>query len=517
MQIIRRIVHGSSAAALVLLATGPVTANAATGDAPPPVVVGGDRLGAAGVQVAPGPGAPPLPGSLTGKSWVVADATTGEVLASFNAHAQLPPASTLKMLFADTVLPRFPADEVHRVTWAELQGMGAGSSLVGIKEDLDYKVEDLWRGVFLSSGNDAVHVLAHMNGGVAKTVAEMQARAEQLQARDTHVVTPDGYDMDGQVTSAYDLTLFARAGLRMPEFRGYCATRSAQFPGAVDKKTGQRGSFGIANTDRLLGKYPGLIGVKNGYTTNAGATYTGAAERDGHTLLVTVMHPTSSPTVYDEAASLLDWGFAAVGKVTSVGVLADDQAPPAETTAAPARPVTDAPSAPPPPNRRPPARAAAPGAGRRPAGRRPGGARGGRRAGRGDLVGGRPVRGGRGRGHAATARPAPPGPPQRPPPRPPARPAPPPQEPGAAALGPVFKPASQARGVRCVLSACRVEGLVLDVLGLSPGAARVRAGRRGAGGGLKTGPSPSARGPRGGRCGPRGWRRGAAGRGGRGG
>ncbi|MFD8593671.1 D-alanyl-D-alanine carboxypeptidase family protein [Kitasatospora sp. NPDC059646] len=366
MQIIRRIVHGSSAAALVLLVTGPVTASAATGDAPPPAVVGGDRLGAAGVQVAPGPGAPPLPGSLTGKSWMVADATSGEVLAAFNAHAQLPPASTLKMLFADTVLPRFKADEVHRVTWAELQGMGAGSSLVGIKEDLDYKVEDLWRGVFLSSGNDAVHVLAHMNGGVAKTVADMQARADQLQARDTHVVTPDGYDMDGQVTSAYDLTLFARAGLRMPEFRGYCATRSAQFPGAVDKKTGQRGSFGIANTDRLLGKYPGLIGVKNGYTTNAGATYTGAAERDGHTLLVTVMHPTSSPKVYDEAASLLDWGFAAVGKVTAVGVLADDQAPPAEATEAPARPVTDAPSAPPaaepptaPPAQQPPDRAAA--------------------------------------------------------------------------------------------------------------------------------------------------------------
>ncbi|MFE1320288.1 D-alanyl-D-alanine carboxypeptidase family protein [Kitasatospora phosalacinea] len=321
MLIIRRILHGSSAAVLVLVPAATAAA-AVPGDAPPPAVVGGERLGAAGVQVAAG--APALPKDLTGKSWVVADAGSGQVLASFNAHAQLPPASTLKMLFADTVLPRFHASDVHRVTWSELQGMGAGSSLVGIKEDLDYKVEDLWRGVFLSSGNDAVHVLANMNGGVAKTVADMQARAEQLQARDTHVVSPDGYDMDGQVTSAYDLTLFARAGLRNPEFRAYCATRWAQFPGAVDKKTGQRGSFGIANTDRLLGKYPGLIGVKNGYTTNAGATYTGAAERDGRTLLVTVMHPASSPKVYDEAAALLDWGFAAAGKVEPVGVLAED-------------------------------------------------------------------------------------------------------------------------------------------------------------------------------------------------
>ncbi|WP_344553096.1 D-alanyl-D-alanine carboxypeptidase, partial [Kitasatospora saccharophila] len=343
MLIIRRILQGPSAAVLLLASALP-SAAAVAEDAPPPEVVGGQRLGAAGVQV--DPGAPALPKDLTGKSWVVADAGSGQVLAAFNAHAKLPPASTLKMLFADTVLPRFKASDVHRVTWAELQGMGAGSSLVGIKEDLDYKVEDLWRGVFLSSGNDAVHVLANMNGGVAKTVADMQARADQLQARDTHVVSPDGYDMDGQVTSAYDLTLFARAGLRDPDFRAYCSTRWAQFPGAVDKKTGQRGSFGIANTDRLLGKYPGLIGVKNGYTTNAGATYTGAAERDGRTLLVTVMHPESSPKVYDEAAALLDWGFAAAGKAAPVGVLAEDGgARPAESAAPAARPVADRPSA----------------------------------------------------------------------------------------------------------------------------------------------------------------------------
>ncbi|MFJ5921971.1 D-alanyl-D-alanine carboxypeptidase [Kitasatospora sp. NPDC092948] len=349
MQTVRRIVLGSSAAALVLFPGGPPgTAAAVPGDPPPPAVVGGDRLGAAGVQVAPGPGAPPLPSGLTGKSWMVADAGTGEVLAAFNAHAQLPPASTLKMLFADTVLPRFPADEVHRVGWSELQGMGVGSSLVGIKEDLDYKVEDLWRGVFLSSGNDAVHVLASMNGGVEKTVADMQARANQLQAHDTHVVSPDGYDMDGQVTSAYDLTLFARAGLRNDEFREYCGTRWAQFPGAVDKY-GQRGSFGIANTDRLLGKYPGLIGVKNGYTTNAGATYTGAAVQDGRTVLVTVMHPASSPRVYDEAASLLDWGFAAVGKVTPVGTLVDDRAPAGTPTAQPAAEAPSGPAATPSP------------------------------------------------------------------------------------------------------------------------------------------------------------------------
>ncbi|MET8626968.1 D-alanyl-D-alanine carboxypeptidase [Kitasatospora sp. NPDC004669] len=286
--------------------------------------VGGERLGLQAVQVAPLAGAPALPSGLSGRSWLVADAGTGEVLAARDAHLRLPPASTLKMLFADTVLPKFDRSIEHQVTPGELADVGVGSSLVGVKENLPYRVEDLWRGVFLSSGNDAVHVLAHMNGGVQQTVAEMQARAQSLQANDTKVVSPDGYDMPGQVSSAYDLTLFARAGLRNADFRSYCSTRTAHFPGGLDKTTGQRISFDIANTDRLLGKYPGLIGVKNGYTTNAGATFTGAAERDGRTLLVTVMHPEAQGRVYDEAASLLDWGFAAAGKVQPVGQLVGD-------------------------------------------------------------------------------------------------------------------------------------------------------------------------------------------------
>ncbi|MER7773323.1 D-alanyl-D-alanine carboxypeptidase [Kitasatospora sp. NPDC096140] len=292
-------------------------------------VVGGERLGSPDVQVAPLAGAPALPSELSGRSWLVADAGTGEVLAARNAHLQLPPASTLKMLFADTVMPKLDRSLEHRVTPAELADVGAGSSLVGVKENLSYRVEDLWRGVFLASGNDAVHVLAHMNGGVKQTVAEMQARAETLQAGDTKVVSPDGYDMDGQVSSAYDLTLFARAGLRNADFRSYCATRTARFPGGLDTLTGQRTSFDIANTDKLLGKYPGLIGVKNGYTTNAGATFTGAAERGGRTLLVTVMHPEANGKVYDEAAALLDWGFGALGKVQPVGQLVEDTGAPA--------------------------------------------------------------------------------------------------------------------------------------------------------------------------------------------
>ncbi|MFC1404361.1 MULTISPECIES: D-alanyl-D-alanine carboxypeptidase family protein [Streptacidiphilus] len=299
--------------------------------------VGGERLGLSGVQVQLRAGAPALPAKLSALSWIVSDTTTGLVLAAKNAHWALPPASTLKTLFADTVLPKIPTRATHKVTDADLAGMGEGSSLVGVLPGQTYKVSDLWLGVFLRSGNDAVHVLASMNGGVAATVAQMQAQAVKLGAGDTHVVSPDGYDMPGQVSSAYDLSLFARDGMKNADFARYAGTWKAEFPGGPNTKGKP---FEIDNTDRMLmgidgvPRYDGLIGVKNGYTTNAGNTLVVAARRGGRTIMATLMNPQDHAlnAVYTEAAELLDWGFAADGKVTPVGSL--DAASPKPSAAA---------------------------------------------------------------------------------------------------------------------------------------------------------------------------------------
>ncbi|MGM1075941.1 D-alanyl-D-alanine carboxypeptidase family protein [Streptomyces sp. H28] len=314
-----------------LAAPSPSTSPSAT----PPAkmsTVGGPRLGRPGTQVNLAGGVPVLPKGLSARSWIVADAESGEVLAAQNAHWRLAPASTLKMLFADTLLPKWPRSEKHTVVPSDLAGVGSGSSMVGIKEDEIYTVHDLWLGVFLRSGNDAVHVLSAMNGGVENTVRQMNEHAEELQALDTHAVSPDGYDAPGQVSSAYDLTLIARSGLQKKDFREYCSTVRAKFPGETKKnKKGKkvRGSFEIQNTNRLLAGasdvpvYQGIAGVKNGNTTNAGATFTGVAERDGKVLLVTVMNPEKdeSNEVYKETAKLFDWGFQAAGKVEPVGEL----------------------------------------------------------------------------------------------------------------------------------------------------------------------------------------------------
>ncbi|AZQ36934.1 DUF5136 domain-containing protein [Streptomyces cyaneochromogenes] len=294
--------------------------------------VGGERLGQPGTQVNLASGVPVLPKDLTARSWVVADAESGEVLAAHNAHWRLAPASTMKMLFADTVLPKFPKTMEHKVVPSDLADVGSGSSMVGIKEGETYSVHDLWLGVFLRSGNDAVHVLSKMNKGIKNTVKEMNEHAEELQALDTHAMSPDGYDEPGQVSSAYDLTLIARSGLQKKDFREYCSTVTAKFPGETKKnKKGKsvRETFEIQNTNRLLAGdsdvpvYQGIAGVKNGNTTNAGATFTGVAERGGKVLLVTVMNPEKSEhnEVYKETARLFDWGFKAAGKVQPVGEL----------------------------------------------------------------------------------------------------------------------------------------------------------------------------------------------------
>ncbi|MEU9350436.1 serine hydrolase [Streptomyces griseoloalbus] len=307
-----------------LLALAPAAATTGTGIDPGPraTAAPASLLYRHGTHVRPRPGAPEVP-DLSALAWLVADAGTGDVLAAHDAHRRLPPASTLKTLFALTVLPVLPAGIRHRVSEEELAGIGPGSSLVGVAEDRTYQVSDLWNGVFLNSGNDAVRVLAALSGGWRATAERMQEEALALGARDTRVKSPDGYDAPGQVSSAYDLAVFGRAGLRNPEFARYCARAAARFP---DR---DGGTYGIRNTNRLLTgadgvePYRGVIGIKNGYTSHAGHTLVAAARRGGRTLVVSVMNPRSGDgyAVYEEARSLLDWGFDAAGRVDPVGSL----------------------------------------------------------------------------------------------------------------------------------------------------------------------------------------------------
>ena len=156
----------------------------------------------------------------------------------------------------------------------------------------------------------------------------INAEARHLQADDTVAVDPNGLDAPGQHTSAYDLALFARQALGMPAFLKYDETTGGLFQIKRHKEVG------LYNQNSLLTSYPGAIGGKIGWTSAAGATYVGMARRHGVTLIVTLLH-CPALTEISSAETLLNWGFAADGKVTPVGTLVSPLPPAAPAAAAP--------------------------------------------------------------------------------------------------------------------------------------------------------------------------------------
>jgi D-alanyl-D-alanine carboxypeptidase (penicillin-binding protein 5/6) len=302
-------------------------------------VVGGELLGSSDVVVRPGAGATRLP-RLTAASWVLADAATGDVLAARDPHGKRRPASTLKILTALTLLDRLDRGTTYR---ARFEDAAVEGSRVGVVPDATYTVHNLFEGMFLMSGNDAANALANAAGGVRQTVAAMNETAAGLGALDTTARNPSGLDAPGQVSSAYDLTLLARAGLDREDFRAYAATVRSTFPGAMPKRGKKRRTFEIWTQDRLLTSYRGAIGIKTGWTSKAKGTFVGAATRGDRTLVATVMR--TGQRSWEESAALLDWGFANADRVTPVGTL-DQPAPepPAEEAAPSAQAVGAAPT-----------------------------------------------------------------------------------------------------------------------------------------------------------------------------
>lgn len=308
-----------TAHAIVKLEPGPVTPSPSPSTSATPTftpnprspfaeTIGGAKLGGGGIVADPKAATPPP--DVDVESYVVADLDSGAVLAAKNAHIRLPPASTLKTLTADALLPRL--DKRARYTAVQADADVEGSK-VGIVARKVYTIDQLFYGLFLPSGNDAAHALANASGGMAAAVRLMNAEAERLGAFDTHAVSTSGLDAPGQVSSAYDLALFAREGMANPDFKRYATTQRYNFPGKAGK------SFQIQNGNQLLREYPGAIGVKNGYTTKAHNTLVGAAERDGHRIVVSLMR-TDAPS-WEKAAALLDWGFSVADAAKPVGTL----------------------------------------------------------------------------------------------------------------------------------------------------------------------------------------------------
>lgn len=258
--------------------------------------------GPAGVRVRPPPAAWPEPPPVTAASYLLMDATTGQVLASRRADQPRPVASTVKILTALTVLHRTAPEEMVTVG-EEVRGVGGAS--VGLRPGDTWPVRRLQAAMVVRSGNDAAVALAvHVAGSVPAFVSLMRRDAVSLGLAPERLSSPTGLG-DRNLLSAADLAVVTRTALAHPSFRDTAGLTGLELPG--------RGR--VPSRNRLLSTYRGATGVKTGHTDAAGWCLVASARRGGRQLLAVVLDSRSDEARFADAARLLDHGFSAFRRV----------------------------------------------------------------------------------------------------------------------------------------------------------------------------------------------------------
>lgn len=221
--------------------------------------------------------------TIPAKGAVVMDAATGRVLFAKNANGRLPMASTTKIMTSLLALEQPDLDEPFVV---DSQAIHVEGTSMGLQEGDTVTLRTLAYGMLLPSGNDAANAAAVRIAGSQEAFADrMNEKARELGLEDTHFVTPSGLDAPGHYTSAYDLAVLAAYALENPDFREICGQQKANVEYGNPPY-----SRWLTNYNKLLERYPYAIGVKTGYTDDAGNCLVTAAEKDGTTLIAVTLN-----------------------------------------------------------------------------------------------------------------------------------------------------------------------------------------------------------------------------------
>ena len=247
---------------------------------------------------------------LYAKACIVMEASTGNVLFSYEADTQLYPASTTKIMTLLLALERGGLDQEITIP-ACAADVPKDSSLVPVYEGEQMPFLDLLYGMMIRSGNDAANAVAELcAGSVDAFVARMNARARELGMTGTHFVNPHGYHDPEHYTTARDLAILARQGLTDPTFCQIVTCLRYTLPA-----TSQRSELVIENAyDIFKPDSPyyieGAAGVKSGYTSHAGFCYVGAAQRNGQTLIAVLLDAPTRNRAWTDLKRLFAYGFA---------------------------------------------------------------------------------------------------------------------------------------------------------------------------------------------------------------
>jgi serine-type D-Ala-D-Ala carboxypeptidase (penicillin-binding protein 5/6) len=235
---------------------------------------------------------------LSAESVALVDIDTGQVLLAQRPDLHRPIASTTKIMTALLVLEAVKPGDVVTASANAVSQTGAE---LGLKRGEKITVRNLLYALLLQSANDAAVALAeHVAGSVEDFLAEMNDRAHQLGARDTHFESPNGLDDRGYST-ARDMALLTVEAYRNPTFTEVVSRKVVTIPAPKGKPRH------IQNRNALLWLYPDAIGVKTGFTSAAGFCLVGAAERDGLRLAAVVLGAPGD--AFSDAAAALDFGF----------------------------------------------------------------------------------------------------------------------------------------------------------------------------------------------------------------
>ena len=318
MRLMARIVAVTAAAAVV---GGGIAAWAAT-DTASGARAGSDHPAAIARRTqAPSPRARPpagpvievtgTPAGVKAKGAVLADAGTGQVLWGRGLDTERPMASVTKVMTALVVLDSGALDQVVRVPKAAFDyAWKYGGETASLRPGDELTVQELLEALLLPSGADAAYTLANTYGpGMDAFVARMNATATRMGMTHTHFTSPDGLPYPTE-TATYstpsDLLTLGLAAMRFPVFRSIVDQQFFHLP----KAPGHH-QYWWDNTNGLISSYAGAVGIKTGYTDDAGHCLLFEAVRNGRALIGVVLGSpaTGFAAGAQDAVRMLNWGF----------------------------------------------------------------------------------------------------------------------------------------------------------------------------------------------------------------
>lgn len=248
-------------------------------------------------------------GPLVGaESAIVMEANTGVILYSKNIHEKLYPASTTKILTCLIAAENSSLDEMVTFSNHAVFSIEKGSSNMGMDVGQSITMEECLYGILVGSANEVANAVAeHIAGNIEDFAEMMNRKAAELGCQDSHFVNANGLHNDNHYTSAYDLSIIARAFFQNELLSKISGTPTQHFVPTEN----QPDDFTLRTHHRLVTQeypYEGIIGGKTGYTENARQTLVTCAERNGMKLICVVMKE-ESPSQFTDTIDLLNYGF----------------------------------------------------------------------------------------------------------------------------------------------------------------------------------------------------------------